>query len=392
MLNRRGASHTSVIEEGTGVNVTQASGEHEEGDDDLDVVTLMADKVGNIVSKCQVMDYKFCSDVLERDNGIDFFLNSYEVTKTPCHNHVDYQPGHTHVNQKHRIIRRLDHHNLPNFIGWFFPSQDDPEQYPFYCASMLLLLKPWRNLATDLKRSSETWETVFKVFLTQAPLQVHRILSGIQYFHQCERSVQEWDTVDIGSHVQSPPEQCAEDVDLGEMSGGILSSSMHPLNEQDLHNLISSQIPRAKEMHGHLALEAARFAGIFQSSDCAYAEELLPSHESQCLQFTVHRAQPANFNNLSGWQDQMSRDVIQQNTSAHPHPPSSSGASTAADVYLINEEEIHMREEQSRSMEMSEVALCPVDPSILNVGQTHAYKIVTWHVDQTLSGHTPPPL
>ncbi|KIK29096.1 hypothetical protein PISMIDRAFT_89774 [Pisolithus microcarpus 441] len=354
------------------------------------------------------MDYKFRGDVLKSDNVISFFLNSYEVNKTsaktrastsahqhaggrPCHNCVDYQPGHSHAKEKHRILRRPDHHNLPNFIGQFFPSRDDPEQYPFYCTSMLLLLKPWRDIGTDLKRSSETWERAFKEFLTQAPPEVHHILSGIQYFHQCEQSAQEREMVEGSSHVQGPTEECSEDVDLGEMSGGS-ASTVHPLNELDLADLISSQIPRGEEMHGRLALEAARFAGIFPSHDGTSAEEMPPSHESHCLQSTVCQAEATDFDNLCIWQEQMSRDVHQQNTSALHTPLSSSCDPVAADVYLIDEEVIRAREEENRSVEMSEAAMCPVDLAMLNVGQTRAYQIVTWHVDQTLSGRTPPPL
>ncbi|KAI6011244.1 hypothetical protein PISMIDRAFT_112330, partial [Pisolithus microcarpus 441] len=278
------------------------------------------------------------------------------------------------------------HHNLPNFIGQFFPSHDDPEQYPFYCTLMLLLLKPWHNIGTGLKRSCEMWETAFKVFLTQAPPEVHCILSSIQYFHQWSMDSLQWEMVEGGSHMQGPTEECLEDVDLGEMSGGS-TSTVHPLNELDLANLILSQIPRGEEMHGRLALEAARFTGIFPSHDGTSVEEMPPSHESHCLQSTA-----TDFNNLCVWQEQMSRDVHQQNTSTFHAPLSSSCDPVTTDVYLIDEEVICTQEEENRSVEMSEAAMCPVDPAMLNVSQTRAYQIVTWHVDQTLSGRTPSPL
>ncbi|KAJ3911854.1 hypothetical protein F5877DRAFT_21793, partial [Lentinula edodes] len=75
---------------------------------------------------------------------------------------------------------------LPNFIGKYFPRRDDPASYPLYCAAMLLLLKPWRNIANDLKRPTETWEEVFKEFVETCPKQNIDIMSGIQYYYECE--------------------------------------------------------------------------------------------------------------------------------------------------------------------------------------------------------------
>ncbi|KAG1830512.1 hypothetical protein EV424DRAFT_1273811, partial [Suillus variegatus] len=79
---------------------------------------------------------------------------------------------------------------LPNFIGRYFPRQDDPEIYPFYCASMLLLLKPWRNVATDLKSPEQTWQSAFEKFHLTASQSIQHIVSGIQYFYQYKTSAQ----------------------------------------------------------------------------------------------------------------------------------------------------------------------------------------------------------
>lgn len=50
---------------------------------------------------------------------------------------------------------------------------------------MLMLLKPWRCLETDLKQPSQNWESAF---LSTAPVETKKILSGIQYFHECRAS------------------------------------------------------------------------------------------------------------------------------------------------------------------------------------------------------------
>ena len=59
--------------------------------------------------------------------------------------------------------------------------------------SILLLLKPWQNIVMDLKMSNETWVQSFDRFLNQLTSGqrcVENILSGIQYFHNCQGSVE----------------------------------------------------------------------------------------------------------------------------------------------------------------------------------------------------------
>ena len=51
---------------------------------------------------------------------------------------------------------------------------------------MLLLFKSWREIAIDLKPDTETRASTFEVFRLSAQPKVHRILPGIQYFHECE--------------------------------------------------------------------------------------------------------------------------------------------------------------------------------------------------------------
>ncbi|KAG1866095.1 hypothetical protein F4604DRAFT_1585958 [Suillus subluteus] len=69
----------------------------------------------------------------------------------PRNARVQYLSTHPKYGVRQRIICSQGHNTLPNFIGRYFPRQDDPDIYDFYCASMLLLLKPWRDIATDLK-------------------------------------------------------------------------------------------------------------------------------------------------------------------------------------------------------------------------------------------------
>ncbi|KIL59323.1 hypothetical protein M378DRAFT_85203, partial [Amanita muscaria Koide BX008] len=83
-------------------------------------------------------------------------------------------------------MRSPNHRILPNFIGQSFPRRDDPTIAHFYSACMLMLLKPWRDLQNDLKETSQTWTESFHQFLQSATDRAKLIVSGIQYFHDCD--------------------------------------------------------------------------------------------------------------------------------------------------------------------------------------------------------------
>ena len=54
---------------------------------------------------------------------------------------------------------------LPNVVGPWFPRRDGEESTkPFYYASMMALLKPWRDLQA-LKNYDDEWESVFDRFM-----------------------------------------------------------------------------------------------------------------------------------------------------------------------------------------------------------------------------------
>ena len=101
-------------------------------------------------------------------------------------NQVWYKLEHPCHRSNIRIIRPNDHNTLPNFIGSYFPRNNDPETYQFYCACMLLLFKPWQCLARDLKERHNTWTTAFDRFLEIAPDIVKRMISNIQCYHETD--------------------------------------------------------------------------------------------------------------------------------------------------------------------------------------------------------------
>ena len=82
--------------------------------------------------------------------------------------------------------------------------------YDRYCAALLALLKPWRDLRSDLKNENETWSEAYQSFLETAPEHNHRVISGIQYFHECDTAAKEGDR----THVNHFTEDSTEDNDI----------------------------------------------------------------------------------------------------------------------------------------------------------------------------------
>jgi len=246
-----------------------------------ETVTLEADDQGRITTKSQIVDYCQHGEHLEQCNIIDYFVNTYEIDidskgdvaltsaaqngkwqGRPCHLRVRYLSGHLKARTKQRIMRNPNHHTLPNFIGSRFPPHDEPDEYPLYCASMLMLLKPWRQLQKDLKPPKQSWESAFGDFLATATVQTKKILSGIQYYHECRDStVRHTLSVEMAHALEG---MATEDMVVEERDEG---GKRRTITEEMLTDLVASQQTSREEWHGLLAIEAAKLAKIFDGSE-----------------------------------------------------------------------------------------------------------------------------
>ena len=397
------------------------------------MVTLDTDGHGRVSTKCQVTDYCLRGAGLAESNVIDFFINSYEINidnksttpnvggdrtqdygdmsdlsrvprqrGRPRHERIPYLPAHPKSSRKQRIIRGQRHNNLPNFIGRYFPRRDVPDRYPFYCASMLMLLKPWRNIETDLKLPTQTWESAFEAFISTASWHIRHIISGIQYFHECQSSAQRHSVRSVSNpelqHAVSGELELEEDHE----HEGLTQA---PLSEEGLAQLIASQIPWREELHGRLAVEAARVGKAFKEVDDGSWTTSLQSNgtrtcsttEMQPAELGVKNADGIVLQNLLLWKQQMVDDVNKQNPAMDiPRTtvnleresgdvtqfaiPSAPNCDRPPGVWYLD------------TPETSEQSLTAVDPSLLRYDQFRAYDIITWHLDEILAGRKPLPL
>jgi hypothetical protein len=87
---------------------------------------------------------------------------------------------------------RCENHNLlPNIVGSWLPRRDGGDDTKsYYYASMLALLKPWRNLF-DLKDEDENWETAFNLYIGHANQRDKDVIAGCQYYYDSREVARE---------------------------------------------------------------------------------------------------------------------------------------------------------------------------------------------------------
>ena len=364
-----------------------------QADDDDNVVTLDLSCSGHVIVKSQVVDYRLRGSGLQDYSVFDFFVNTYEaeITKSdrekeccgednyhgpgrPRNTRVRYLSDHPKAASVHRIIRSHGHRNLPNIIGHWFPRSDDPEIFDYYAASMLLLLKPWRDLRTDLKSPDETWTLAFNTFRETAPEGVLRVLSGIQYFHECALAAQKnmapSGVVRLVEYEDEELEDHSPDLGCG-----------ISLSEEGLAMLKAEATPLREEIHGRMAIEIARHSGIFRDEESSWGitSAVGPSNATNdvmqsIVSWTALLTQP-NGNDAQ---------PLTTPSTALPTPAiecySDEAVPTSAKIFLTVD------------AVNAEQALPPVDLHSLKSDQLQAYRIINWHLEETLAGKHPPPL
>lgn len=377
------------------------------------MLTLDLDADGHLAVKCQVTDYVHRGLSLTRCNVVDFFTDTYEKpikgdtillpaevpdganqTRTrrgrPRNERVPYLATHPKARTVYRMVRTPGHNTLPTFTGRWFPRADDADMRPFYCASMLLLLKPWRDVRVDLKVASQSWEEAFINFVSNAPQRILDMISGIQYFHECRTGL---DTASEdnrpagGQQVNSVArERWADDEDVGddteEPPNG---ATAEVLTEELLAEIEAARAGSvADDLHGAIAVEEARRLGIFPVSDTDWVITTTRN---------VGTASGDDLRNLIQWKRQMADLVKAQNSSFTGDFSQPLTDFDAPSVRLLDQNDLMPPEVVAYpSSETAEEALPALGVDELRADQRRAYDIATWHLHEYLQQKNPPPL
>lgn len=172
-------------------------------------------------------------------NFLDFIVETYEKRKEKDHvqeindNEIDaeyvkrgrkpnthsrYLPSHPKYDTHFRIQRAEHHNNIPNIVGPWFPKRDDiHHDNDFYYASVLALLKPWRDLQS-LKLTTHTWEEEFLNFLHQTSQQQRDTIAGLQYYYQSKSSADNRRQISDETEEEDVQDEIDYDIDVDDLS------------------------------------------------------------------------------------------------------------------------------------------------------------------------------
>ena len=344
-------------------------------------MTLNIGRDGAVHVQSQVIDYSRRGESLEACNLLNFFSDTYDAKKMandrevaedisehvrrgrPRHERVPYLPSHPRSQTHQRIICPPGHNNLPNFIGRWFPRNDVPERYAFYCGCMLMLFRPWRDMIVDLKTAEQSWTEVFEeMHETTEPAQRSQV-SNIQYFYQCELSAQEHREAPNESEQAGEENGAEADVDIPFVD--VFEPALQPRAS-------------AEDVNGMLAVEKGKGARIFP------ADETLPEAVPENGGWP-RKGDGNDIANLVKWKERLSQQA-EQTWTGDLEPPTDN----SADVLQVTG--TSQNPSTVSQLIRPEEALSAVEPEMLNVDQRCAYDIITWHLDRTLAGQQPPPL
>ena len=213
------------------------------------------------------MDYNFLDhfidtyeeDIQTRDSNDDDDNYMDRKIGRPKNQRALYLDNHPKHHSTQRVIQSNNHNILPNFIGSYFPQRDVDDVHSFYCASMLLLLKPWRDIKQDSKTSDQTWSQALDDLIDMNQVHYNRILSNIQYYHECESAART-----DRDHVQSDQDRYMDaendDMELGEDT----RLEMPTITKDDVEYLMSTQTSERDMIHGRHTVEFAMQARQMQ--------------------------------------------------------------------------------------------------------------------------------
>jgi hypothetical protein len=320
----------------------------------------------------------------EDEDDEDPVADEHRKPGRKCNERILYLSNHPKYTRKLRILRSRGHNQLPNFIGHYFPRADDPDTREFYCACMLLLLKPWRDARSDLKAPSQPWTTAFNIFVSRAPQKAKDIMSGIQYFYESRTAAEEDRERNEDVFVsQSQHTGHIEDDTQFEL-GEDIHADNDTFTEEGLAALIASQLPLREEIHGRFAVERAKYAKIFSSDNTSW--------DLNRSSTPIVNATGDDLHNLLQWKTHLEADVNAQNSSSDSSRPEESG--DPGDVSWLTDIPTDTSGTGGQVSiippgETSESSLPAVKPSQLKPDQFRAYDIITWHLNHTLAGNSP---
>jgi hypothetical protein len=242
----------------------------------------------------QMKDYQFRGDALEDMSLFEFVVETYERAKpndsTATNADEDNnENSNTNVTDGRRlrsvrvpyrdgagkpkmcrVVRAEGHDTVPRIVGKWPVRNDDPSYRELYCASMALLLKPWRSIS-ELKQTGETFEGNWETYLDALSDRKRRVVDNIQYFHECadsarDRRVSEAETEEAAEGFLFENEADEEEEDDDD-EGDDENPYIIQYTEDDVDKARKEKIPMRDQLFASIGVEIATDVNFFREDD-----------------------------------------------------------------------------------------------------------------------------
>jgi len=359
----------------------------------MEEISLTLSSTGHLTRKSQITDYQYHGIGLQTYNFWDFLVQTYEekesrdavvrlddVSNTssarghPINIRVPYNEGHPEKGKKTRVIRGAGNNCLPNFIGKWFPRNDDNDQVNLHCAMMLALLKPWHVLE-ELKMANTSWQESLEQFLDQSSNRYRNIISSIQHYHRCKTAT---DTdhddnapvIDTSlDHEYPSADEDHRNALENDEDQNTASVQQENITAQDITDAKDRQTTYCERVYARDAVDIARGAEVF--AGCENVAN---------ISGTASIGQSADLSRLDLWRQRLQCCVHDEIPEEHE------------DQNVISTDRVEISDDPDPTVTVLPIAedvLSAVHPDELLTDQRRAFDIVAWHLMQTMQDARP---
>ena len=283
---------------------------------------VVSGRTGTLQVRDQLRDYQFRGYALEDMNFISFMLDTYETFSIcekvasakgegpskgqPPHEQIPYLEG-ARKGKGMRVRRTMGHETLPRFVGRWFPQNNEPKTRQLYCASMLLLLSPWRSLQ-DLKDPMETFEESFERFIMTVAQdsKILRIIGNIQYYHDCYDAALARPKEDASTHPLDIDVEEEIQAELHQVDCLDTATHSKKPTEEEIEVARRARETDRERIYGERAIFLAKKAGIFDQT----TER--PNNNLDAIRPIARKADSATLDNLRLWNDYLTMATREQ--------------------------------------------------------------------------------
>lgn len=273
---------------------------------------------------------------------------------------------------------------MPHIPGQWFPRANDGE---LFYASMLALLRPWRSIL-DIKNQNETFASAYNRYMEHVPEHITRIISNIQYFHECaDKANQEhqktcalhgsvFTSIDSGN-------QCDDELEDTEPIEGEDTMNEECISNDDILNIMEQPTTTREIVYAGVAMNIAQEFNFF--TDDTY---------HSVVKNTAKSASEEDLEKASTWEHYIEESAIDHSD----HPTISRTSDSISSVGMNNNiTESRTACSPSATLSIADQRFLPIEsavlpPSHLNQEQALAFTIISRHIVDLLQGKNPPQL